>query len=60
MKIIEYEALMFSSLRDLDKFVNRQIDAGWQPLGGIAIYKSGSDGGNSEYFCQAMVKYEKI
>ena len=58
MKIIDYKILKARDIDELVKVVNECIKNDWVPIGGVSVYKAGSDGGNSEYFLQTVVKYE--
>jgi len=49
------ESMVYSATSNLKKEVNKYIQCGWQPQGGISIT---IDGGRCTV-CQAMVKREK-
>lgn len=51
MKIIEYEIAGDTTIDGLVKNVNKCIEDGWQPIGGISISESGS-------YLQSLIKYE--
>lgn len=53
-KIIDYTILTNLSHHNLIKDVKAYIELEWQPLGGITTTYAG----HTEYFWQAMVKYE--
>ena len=63
MKIIKYEVVTSTSLIDINDEINRQIQNGWQPLGGICrnyIDKEEESGDYQESeYAQAMVIYEE-
>lgn len=51
MKIIEYEIAGDTTIDGLVKNVNKHIEDGWEPIGGIGTSESG-------YYFQALIKYE--
>ncbi len=63
MKVKKYEVITATNLVDLNLDVNKRIQNGWQPFGGVCrnyIDKSdGADYQESEY-AQAMVMYEQL
>jgi hypothetical protein len=50
-KIVNYKILLEQSEKYLAVQVGINIDAGWQPQGGVAV--------STRYFYQAMVQYEE-
>lgn len=55
-KIIDYKVVSVRSDEGVRDKVNREIDRGWQPLGGLCAH---TDKSETEWFYQAMVKYEE-
>jgi hypothetical protein len=51
--IEEYTIVSKKTIRDLEEEVNRLIDLGWRPIGGVAINETDALG--SSWLCQAMV-----
>jgi hypothetical protein len=51
---MEYKVLEANKARDLQEEVNRSIQDGWTPLGGVAVVYSSTS--NYWWFYQAMVK----
>lgn len=54
---MEYRLLRAGNERDLVDMVTNSIDAGWAPLGGVAIAVSTSLGGT--WFYQALTRSKK-
>ena len=52
-KIIDYTAVSTGNFKSFKDSVNKMIEEGWQPLGGISLAEW-----PDFIFTQAMVKYE--
>jgi len=57
MKITNYTILTNANPAQLSELVAMSINAGWQPLGGVAM---GSERDSGLLYCQAMVKGEQM
>jgi hypothetical protein len=55
-KVISYKTIRFSSPSSLDSEINKQISEGWQPYG--SPYTTASQGGQTNYVYQALIRYE--
>jgi hypothetical protein len=62
VQIIDYMIVSAETSHDVEVWVKRYMEQGWQPLGGVSVaaYERTMGGGRFEEvhrFCQAMVKY---
>lgn len=52
---MRYSIVQHSDLSGLNKLVNKAIQKGWEPQGGIAVSSSVYSFGRNTVYCQAMV-----
>jgi hypothetical protein len=63
-KKVEYYAIRADCVDDLNRIVNKYIQDGWTPLGGIScaigeMRSCSSSGYRTKYeYCQAMIKHD--
>ena len=57
-EIEEYVVLANSNPMQLTHKVNEKIHSGWQPLSGVSVSASISEGNSLVSYAQAMVKYK--
>lgn len=57
-EINEYVVIANSNPMQLTHKVNEKIQSGWQPLSGVTVSASISDGNSLVSYAQAMVKYK--
>lgn len=55
-KVAEYDVMYSSSIDTFIRYVNKKIEKGFIPIGGISV---NIDENNREFYYQAMVKYEE-
>lgn len=54
--LFEYEECLGTALTKLERQVNKHIEIGFKPLGGVSIYSAFND---LSYVAQAMIKEEE-